>query len=188
MGIDVERFVDVNPELICSICQEVFDNPMETPCRHVFCSSCIYNWVNRSITRENNCPTCRNKVGHHSIREALPIIRNILAKQKMRCEFFELGCKEVVLMDKMKLHLEICPFQPIPCCHDKCDEMVMRQNIEKHERSCVKRKIVCPIGCGGMVVFEETHDPVCVNILKRQVDGKRIAIHPISPLSFNPNH
>lgn len=174
MGMDVERFVDVNPELICSICHEVLDNPMETPCRHIYCSSCIYNWVNRSITRENNCPTCRTKVGHDSIRPALPIIKNILAKQKMHCDCFARGCKEVVTMEKMKQHLEVCPYQPIPCCHDECSALVMRKNIEKHERSCVKRKVVCPIGCGSLVVFEEAHNHGCVSILKRQLDGRNL--------------
>ena len=43
MGIDTDRFVStVNDELICIICSEVLENPMEcSTCQTNYCESCI---------------------------------------------------------------------------------------------------------------------------------------------------
>lgn len=45
----------------CSICLNSLDEntKTKTPCNHVFCKSCIYEWV-RSHT--SNCPTCRTRL------------------------------------------------------------------------------------------------------------------------------
>ena len=42
----------------CSICLDVRRNPAMTPCMHVFCRSCIGNWLDR----HSNCPVCRHRI------------------------------------------------------------------------------------------------------------------------------
>lgn len=57
MGIHQWKFSDrVDPNLICSVCREVFENPVRTPCGHVFCRQCVSEWLSFG---NDNCPECR---------------------------------------------------------------------------------------------------------------------------------
>ena len=35
----------ISKHLICSICSEVFNNPVMPPCQHTFCQVCITGWT-----------------------------------------------------------------------------------------------------------------------------------------------
>lgn len=57
--ITVKRSSD-NPvicKLQCSICQDVFTDPVTTPCGHNFCSTCLKKWWNSS--QKCKCPLCK---------------------------------------------------------------------------------------------------------------------------------
>lgn len=41
----------------CSVCTEEFIGPVELPCKHIFCKTCITEWVSRR--NKNTCPMCR---------------------------------------------------------------------------------------------------------------------------------
>ena len=43
----------------CAICKRSLQDPVQLPCRHVFCLSCITNWLDD----HDVCPTCRHDVG-----------------------------------------------------------------------------------------------------------------------------
>ena len=59
IGFDVERFQSpVDDELLCAICKGVFLDPVIAPCEHVFCSSCINEW----LERQNTCPIDRKEI------------------------------------------------------------------------------------------------------------------------------
>lgn len=46
--------------LKCSICLEVFTNPLTLPCGHSFCQECIHEyWDRETATSPFSCPTCR---------------------------------------------------------------------------------------------------------------------------------
>ncbi|XP_072459641.1 uncharacterized protein [Notamacropus eugenii] len=56
MGYDIERFVGyVNEGLLCCICQGVLEDPLQAPCEHAFCTSCIHGW----LEYHRNCPEDR---------------------------------------------------------------------------------------------------------------------------------
>ncbi|XP_067228060.1 E3 ubiquitin-protein ligase TRIM39-like isoform X2 [Chanodichthys erythropterus] len=49
----------LNEELQCSICLEVFTDPVTTPCGHNFCRTCLSTcWTNRKI---GFCPLCKKE-------------------------------------------------------------------------------------------------------------------------------
>ncbi|XP_067914113.1 E3 ubiquitin/ISG15 ligase TRIM25-like isoform X2 [Heterodontus francisci] len=49
--------LSLEQQLSCSICLEVFSNPVNLPCGHTFCLDCIQkNWDQNSL---NACPQCR---------------------------------------------------------------------------------------------------------------------------------
>jgi len=56
MGYDLERFVGyVNEGLLCCVCRDVLEDPLQAPCEHAFCSTCIHGW----LIHHNSCPEDR---------------------------------------------------------------------------------------------------------------------------------
>ncbi|KRW98953.1 hypothetical protein PPERSA_00780 [Pseudocohnilembus persalinus] len=45
----------------CHICFEIANEPVITPCGHMFCWSCIYTWLN-SNQQFLSCPVCKNGI------------------------------------------------------------------------------------------------------------------------------
>ena len=61
MGFDVVRFESpVDEELLCAICKGVFQDPVMAHCEHVFCSSCIEEW----LKRQDTCPIDRKVIAN----------------------------------------------------------------------------------------------------------------------------
>jgi len=59
------RFLDkCNDELKCSICDDIFIEPMSLNCGHVYCQYCLERW--KKDCKKNNkpytCPNCRSKI------------------------------------------------------------------------------------------------------------------------------
>lgn len=52
-SMDEERF---HQELICSVCRDIFKNPLVLPCSHSFCRDCLQG---SSKSGGNRCPLCR---------------------------------------------------------------------------------------------------------------------------------
>ncbi|XP_026215392.1 E3 ubiquitin-protein ligase TRIM39-like isoform X2 [Anabas testudineus] len=47
-------------QFTCSICLEVFNNPVSTPCGHSFCQGCISSyWDGRGGAKSYQCPLCK---------------------------------------------------------------------------------------------------------------------------------
>lgn len=123
MGWDVDLFPEtVDSELICSICTGVLDEPVETPCRHVFCSSCVKPWLNTKTT----CPQCRNLTYPKDLKPVLPLLRNILNKLKIYCENKEKGCQEITTIEGYQKHFKNCSFGKVKSKKSKDDhEMIL---------------------------------------------------------------
>ena len=168
MGIEQERFVDVSQELLCCICTGVLEDPVESPCRHVFCSECISTWLN---TRAS-CPTCRKKMVASELKPALPLVKNIIAKLQIRCDFVELGCKEIVDLELFKTHCNSCQFAPVFCENEGCGLNFQRKDKSFHESVCAFRRVICSEGCGLTVSFSDLGSHNCVESLKCLINGK----------------
>ncbi|RWS14234.1 E3 ubiquitin-protein ligase NRDP1-like protein [Dinothrombium tinctorium] len=115
MGFDVKRFEnlgELEDELICSICLGVFDDPyILASCGHTFCKQCIDQW----FEEKRNCPNDGISVGFY--RELLPApipLKNIIAKLKIRCDYEEKGCQQIVQVQNLSKHCEECEYRPKP--------------------------------------------------------------------------
>ena len=180
MGIDIERFPGVSPELICSICAGVLENPVELPCRHVFCSPCISRWLDTN----HSCPNCRTEVQLRDLKPALPLLRNIISKLKIRCDFVHHGCTEIVELERLGAHTSICPFAPMTCENEGCELTFLRRSKADHEAECPQRVIFCSStsseGCGLQLRLSQLPGHSCVKSLKSRVAGERATIVSIS--------
>ncbi|KAM9856868.1 E3 ubiquitin-protein ligase TRIM21-like isoform 1-T3 [Aulostomus maculatus] len=62
-------------QFTCSICLEVFTNPVSIPCGHSFCQACISSyWDGGGSAKVYQCPLCKETFGH---RQELHINRTL---------------------------------------------------------------------------------------------------------------
>lgn len=114
MGYDVLRFVNIGDiledELVCSICVEIYEKPLLTLCDHMFCSNCIKRW----LKEKSSCPICKTNLAYldDSLRPAPIVIKNILGKLQLHCDFHDLGCEEIIRVDALVSHTSKCKFRP----------------------------------------------------------------------------
>lgn len=176
MGIDQERFVEVNPELICCICASVLEDPIESPCRHVFCTECITKWLGV----RNTCPTCREPLRNFQMKPALPILRNIIGKLRIRCDYIAYGCTQIVDFEQLGRHCQACPYGPATCENEGCEVTLRRHEKDQHKPVCPYREVVCSTfsshGCGMAYKANEVANHNCVQSLKSYVKGSCVML------------
>src|SRR5437870_1594728 len=135
MGIDSNRFkCSLNPEFFCSICGDVFLQPVQRPlCEHVFCRECIESW----LEKQNTCPQCRKPLNKDDLKDAPLLVRTLLGDLELCCDFESHGCEEIVKLDHLKDHVKGCPFNPdgSVVCAKGCGSLLKRKEVESH--SCL---------------------------------------------------
>uniref|UniRef100_A0A8C3K2B0 Uncharacterized protein n=1 Tax=Calidris pygmaea TaxID=425635 RepID=A0A8C3K2B0_9CHAR len=69
-------------EACCSICLEIFQDPVFIHCGHSFCRSCItQNW--EGLTTNISCPQCRQTVSQKSLRPSRELANMIEAAKRL---------------------------------------------------------------------------------------------------------
>ncbi|XP_041652619.1 E3 ubiquitin-protein ligase TRIM21-like [Cheilinus undulatus] len=66
--------------LLCSICQDVFTDPVTTPCGHTFCKSCITDHWGPRVPCQ--CPTCRKVFTLAPYMEVSTVVSEMAAQFK----------------------------------------------------------------------------------------------------------
>uniref|UniRef100_A0A8I5R9L8 PDZ domain containing ring finger 3 n=1 Tax=Papio anubis TaxID=9555 RepID=A0A8I5R9L8_PAPAN len=147
MGFELDRFDgDVDPDLKCALCHKVLEDPLTTPCGHVFCAGCVLPWV----VQEGSCPAhCRGRLSAKELNHVLPLKRLIL-KLDIKCAYAARGCGRVVKLQQLPEHLERCDFAPARCRHAGCGQVLLRREVEAHMRDACDARPVgrCQEGCG----------------------------------------
>uniref|UniRef100_A0A670YB99 RING-type domain-containing protein n=1 Tax=Pseudonaja textilis TaxID=8673 RepID=A0A670YB99_PSETE len=112
MGYDMERFVGyVNEGLICCICRDVLQDPLQAPCEHAFCTSCIHGW----LIHHNSCPEDRQFLDLSVLRPLYRYMRNDLNRLQLHCTNRGRGCEIVCSLESIDSHECDCEYTPIPC-------------------------------------------------------------------------
>ena len=94
--------------LFCSICQDVFDEPVRISCGHTFCQACLNGWL-KAQNGQGACPACRqviSKQGSH--RDLLAIA--FLSREQVFCPFP--GCAWMGARESMNGHASECDCDP----------------------------------------------------------------------------
>nr|XP_060622319.1 E3 ubiquitin-protein ligase PDZRN3 isoform X1 [Anolis sagrei ordinatus]XP_060622320.1 E3 ubiquitin-protein ligase PDZRN3 isoform X1 [Anolis sagrei ordinatus] len=146
MGFELDRFSgEVDPDLKCQLCRKVLEDPLTTPCGHVFCAGCVLPFV----VARGSCPSQCRRVSPKELNHVLPL-KSLILKLDIKCAHRARGCGQAVPLQQLARHAESCPFAPAPCRHPGCAEVLDRRDLEAHMRHhCPARPAgLCRLGCG----------------------------------------
>ncbi|XP_062987027.1 RING finger protein 151-like [Elgaria multicarinata webbii] len=167
MGYDIERFVGyVNEGLLCCICRDVLEDPLQAPCEHAFCTSCIHGW----LVHHNSCPEDRQPLDLAVLRPLYRYMRNDLNRLQLRCRNRESGCEMVCSLESIDRHERECEYSRVPCSNDGCPVQVERRNLDSHLAVCEYRSRECPNGCGYAILSADDTQHNCVAELRTELE------------------
>ncbi|XP_012493881.1 PREDICTED: PDZ domain-containing RING finger protein 4 isoform X1 [Propithecus coquereli] len=108
MDFALERFAEaVDPALACRLCGQVLEEPLCTPCGHVFCASCLLPWA----ARRRRCPLQCQPLAPGELYPGLPL-RSLIQKLRVGCDSRARGCGRQVRLHELATHVEHCDFGP----------------------------------------------------------------------------
>ncbi len=113
MGTDPDLFVHperISSQLICPICTQVLENPVQTPTDHLFCEDELIEWMSRH--EKPLCPVSHEELKPDSIRKPSRIILNMLAELQRFCTYKNEGCNWIGENEHLSAHLAQCPKRP----------------------------------------------------------------------------
>lgn len=177
MGYDVERFLEaVNEGLLCCICRDVLEEPLQAPCEHAFCSSCIQAW----LVAESSCPEDRQPLTSAQLRPLFRYMRNDLARLKIRCKNFRLGCSHISNLELAQTHEALCPLEEIPCRYN-CGVCLPRRDMSQHAEHCEvagraatgPQNRECSNGCGLVIMTLDDREHNCIAELRTSIEVLR---------------
>uniref|UniRef100_A0A8C7ZJR3 PDZ domain containing RING finger 3b n=1 Tax=Oryzias sinensis TaxID=183150 RepID=A0A8C7ZJR3_9TELE len=166
MGFELDRFKGtVDPDFKCNLCNKVLEEPLTTPCGHVFCSGCVLPWV----VQQSSCPVKCQRVSARELNHVLPL-KNLILKLEIKCDNHARGCDAVVKLQHLAEHAETCDFSPAKCRNKGCTEELRLRDLDAHMReTCDYRPVgVCDSGCGLVLTLREQklQSHCCVRALK----------------------
>ncbi|XP_067420300.1 PDZ domain-containing RING finger protein 4 [Emydura macquarii macquarii] len=136
MGFELDRFAEpVDPDLQCQLCSKVLEEPLSTPCGHVFCAGCLLPWA----VQQRLCPLRCQPISAKELHQVLPL-RSLVQKLAIKCDYSRRGCGRTVRLHQLAAHVERCDYSPARCRHQGCPEALSLKDVDVHTReSCEHR-------------------------------------------------
>ncbi|KAJ8259746.1 hypothetical protein GJAV_G00172950 [Gymnothorax javanicus] len=168
MGFELDRFKGaVDPDFKCNLCNKVLEDPLTTPCGHVFCAGCVLPWV----VQQSSCPVKCQRISTKELNHVLPL-KSLILKLDIKCDNYARGCEKVVKLQHLAEHAEMCDYSPAKCRNKGCNEVLNLKDMDAHMReSCDYRPVgICESGCGLMLIHKEQKlgSHCCLKALKTQ--------------------
>uniref|UniRef100_A0A8C0H5M5 RING-type domain-containing protein n=1 Tax=Chelonoidis abingdonii TaxID=106734 RepID=A0A8C0H5M5_CHEAB len=115
MGFELDRFSgEVDPDFKCNLCNKVLEDPLTTPCGHVFCAGCVLPWV----VQQGSCPVQCQRISTKELNHVLPL-KSLILKLDIKCEHHARGCGQVVKLQQLGAHAD-CEARPVGICERGC--------------------------------------------------------------------
>ncbi|XP_071477772.1 E3 ubiquitin-protein ligase NRDP1-like [Diadema antillarum] len=169
MGYDQDRFVGpVKDGLMCGICKDVLEDPLQAPCEHAFCATCIHGW----LVHERTCPEDRKNLNESDLRPLFRYMRNDLNQLQLRCINSDNGCEEVTSLEVIARHERECAYGVAECPNKSrgCDAVLERRLLDSHLSACHYRSSKCQRGCGLTILSSEVDSHNCVAELRTELE------------------
>ncbi|XP_041945793.1 E3 ubiquitin-protein ligase PDZRN3-B isoform X1 [Alosa sapidissima] len=179
MGFELDRFKGaVDPDFKCNLCNKVLEDPLTTPCGHVFCAGCVLPWV----VQQSSCPVKCQRISTKELNHVLPL-KNLILKLDIKCDNHARGCEKVVKLQHLAEHAEMCDYSPAKCRNKGCNEVLNLKDMDAHMReTCDYRAVgICENGCGLMLTHREQklNNHCCLKALKAHnsaLQGKVVSL------------
>ncbi|XP_059415894.1 E3 ubiquitin-protein ligase PDZRN3-B-like isoform X2 [Carassius carassius] len=179
MGFELDRFKGaVDPDFKCNLCNKVLEDPLTTPCGHVFCAGCVLPWV----VQQSSCPVKCQRISTKELNHVLPL-KNLILKLDIKCDNHARGCQTIVKLQHLAEHAEMCDYSPARCRNKGCSEVLNLKDMDAHMReSCDCRAVgICESGCGLMLTHKEQKldNHCCLKALKAHngaLQGKVVSL------------
>ncbi|CAI5785455.1 domain-containing RING finger 4 isoform X1 [Podarcis lilfordi] len=107
MGLDADP---VDPALQCRLCGLVLEEPLSTPCGHVFCAGCLLPWA----ARRRLCPLRCRPISRQELHRVAPL-RSLVLRLAAQCDYRARGCRRRVPLHQLAAHVEGCAYAPGRC-------------------------------------------------------------------------
>ena len=124
----------------CLVCYNVLKDPVM--CRrnqHYFCRGCITEHLRRN---SHTCPTCVDELTVETLGEVPRIVKTYLNERKIRCDYEDRGCRELLQLQNLNRHVAECGFSPVVCGNQGCGETISKRDRTYHESElCQFRKL-----------------------------------------------
>ncbi|XP_017067964.1 E3 ubiquitin-protein ligase NRDP1 [Drosophila eugracilis] len=135
MGFDLNNIVgNVDEELICPICTDVLEEPVQSSeCEHAYCRACIDKWM----LQKQICPVDRSVLLYTHLVPVSRLMRNMLARLKIKCSFSQNGCAQLLALEDFRTHVATCEHNPkvVVQCNKGCGMKVPKDEMVNH--NCV---------------------------------------------------
>ncbi|XP_074639349.1 TNF receptor-associated factor 6-like [Acropora palmata] len=149
----------LSKNLECGICLCALRDPVETPCRHIYCEDCILRSI-RNVGPE--CPLCMNHLNESQLNPD-NFARREICNHRVFCRLKKVHeCSWKGPLSKVEDHLKECDFVDV-LCPKTCGKKFQRIDLKKHlGYDCPNRTSRCSY-CAEEVLWNsmENHLHVC---------------------------
>jgi E3 ubiquitin-protein ligase NRDP1 len=146
MGWNIERFFakeTIVDEFICSICTDVVENPVQTPCQHLFCNDCIRRWIKEG---RKTCPEDRQRLTASSLKPPSRLTQQFLNKLMVKCRNYSEGCHLLTTYADMaqlvEHELSQCQVVQGAIVREVCDQFEKETNSFKQKMADLRSELV----------------------------------------------
>ncbi|KAI7798638.1 putative E3 ubiquitin-protein ligase TRIM39 [Triplophysa rosa] len=118
-------------DLMCSICLEVFSDPVSTPCGHNFCKICLSTYWNNS--QDCRCPNCKETFKQRPDLKINTTLRDVVDEHKKKCheEQAEVVC-DICSEGKLKA-VKSCLVCQSSYCETHLEPHLRVSGLQKHK-------------------------------------------------------
>ena len=163
---ELEYVGNVDPNLICPICQSPLVGPVETECGHTFCSECIYSAMQHQGD-EKSCPNCRQSFPRVRLEVVNTIVDRMLDDLVVRCVSKSKGCQELMTRSNVLDHVNRhCGYSDIACPDIRCRQILQRR--QATDDQCHHRTVMCN-HCPTIMAELEVEDHMMTRCERRVV-------------------
>lgn len=144
---DFQYDVAADMDLIDSISQEPFLDPVNLPCGHTFSHLSIKH---AAANKHSKCPQCRHPFSLHDFRSNFTV-KAMTDKLKVTCPHQGVcGVKTTFERSNLKQHLLHCAGMTLPCSYG-CGLAVLQKDQVMHEQTCPSANSLVP--CGNCMFY-----------------------------------
>ncbi|XP_057211579.1 centrosomal protein of 290 kDa-like isoform X2 [Triplophysa rosa] len=150
--------------LLCSICLEVYSDPVCTPCGHNFCQICLNTYWNNS--QDCRCPNCNKEFKPRPDLKINTTLRDVVDEHKKKCheEQAEVVC-DICSEGKLKA-VKSCLVCQSSYCETHLEPHLRVSGLQKHKRIDPVKNLqdyICPKHDRPLGLFcRDDHTCVCL--------------------------